>query len=183
MGHRIRLNMINTWPRMRNEKLELLPLPSAMSNPSTAKLTALVKVVEDLRTDFATYRGKTSEAMKLLRLQNAELTEKLEDSEDKIEWIAKVLQLEEALNGGKEAVEDEPQEETGGDPHPGESEEGGVSSAHVEESAALKDSKPIRVSKKLQSWIVYSQVRKPGCSERMPQDPPRHSLARPAEAS
>lgn len=124
-----------------------------MSNPGALKLNAAVKGLEDLKTEFGEYKAKARDSMKLLGLRNAELKERLEDAEDKIEWLAGSLGVDQAL-GERDAEEQQEREQ---DQQPGdagsvgadddlEEVEGAVSAARVKRSRGWKDAKVIKVS-------------------------------------
>lgn len=74
-----------------------------MAQPLTAKLNVAVRNIENLKAEFGVYKSKSQEAMQFLRLQNAELREKLDvekkETQNQVEWLAKVLGVGDALNG------------------------------------------------------------------------------------
>lgn len=127
-----------------------------MASLPALKLNAAVKELEDLKTEFREYKAKARDTVQFLRLQNAELREKQEDADDKIEWLAQSMGLEEALSGERDVEQEREEDEeedgqvgggvSGEDAGDAEGEGAGVSAARVQKSKEWKDSKVIKVS-------------------------------------
>jgi hypothetical protein len=127
-----------------------------MGQPLTAKLNAVVKGLEDLKSEFGEYKIKAQDTMKYLKLQNAELREKLEDTEDRFLWLAESVGLEEALEvendrGAEEDCEDEEVDQKNEQGQLGEvdntgTEHDAAAKAREKKSLQWMDSKEIKVS-------------------------------------